>query len=70
MSGRAIEVAAANAEVAVVPEPEMEVVLVMLAVACLYKKKKRRLWAQAWMMVSMMTVVVRQQLPLLPSPSP
>lgn len=43
MSGRAIEVAAANAEVAVVPEPEMEAVLVMPVVACLYKKKQRRL---------------------------
>lgn len=50
MSGRAIEDEAANAEVAaavivVVPEPEpvMEAVLVMPAVACLYKKKQRRL---------------------------
>lgn len=45
MSGRAIEAAAANAEVAaavmaVVPEPEMEVVLVMPVVACLYKKQR------------------------------
>lgn len=75
MSGREIVAEAANAGVAaavraVVPEPVMLVVLVMPVVACLYtmKKQQQRLWAQAWMMV--LTMTVRQQLPLLPSPSP
>jgi hypothetical protein len=43
--------------------------LAMPVVARLYKKQQWRLWAQTWMMVSL-TTVVRQQLPLLPSPSP
>jgi hypothetical protein len=58
---------------AVVPEPVLEPVtelmLAMPVVARLYKKQQWRLWAQTWMMVSL-TTVVRQQLPLLPSPSP
>jgi hypothetical protein len=52
-----------------VPEPVMALMFAMPVVARLYKKRRQRLWAQTWMMVSL-TTVVRQQLPLLPSPSP